>query len=217
MRSNWYRVLLAVAIIFASSTQARSFECQDGILLVLEAGVEDQFAYPYESVSPDANLLLFIETVWGVPLRQLDEFGRDKSMGQTFSWSLQGQVLRAELEIRVRSLGVGGLNGRLSIEFNDNYFLYGGENYKWTNTLQALSGENWNEAGHEETFVFDLGNLPLGLYGRSSVMAHLADGNLDVEVQDDTAVDYIVLRLCICTVIGIEESSWGKIKTLHRK
>lgn len=216
MYSNWYRALLAVVIILASSVQGNSIECQDGVLLVLEVGAADQFADPFESVCPDANLLLFIETVWGVPLRQLDEFGLDKSMGHTFSWS-PAYLLRAELEIRVRSIGCGGYNDRLSIEFNDNYFLYGGENYKWTTTLQALSGKNWDYPGHEETFVLDLGNLPLDLYGRSSVMAHLADGNLDIEVQDDTAVDYIVLRLCVCTVIGVEESSWGAIKAQYRK
>lgn len=215
MYRYWYRVFLALAVILVLSTPGGSFECPDGVLLVLEAGTADQFAYPFESVSPDANLLLFIETVWGVPLRQLDEFGLDKSMGHTFSWSVQGHPLRAELEIRVRSIGPGGYNDRLSIEFNDNYFLYGGENYKWTTTLQDLSGKDWNEPGHEETFVMDLGNLPLDLYGRSSVMDHLYDGNLDIEVQDDTAVDYIVLRICVCTVIGVEESSWGAIKSQY--
>ena len=65
--------------------------------------------------------------------------------------------------------------------------------------------------------MLDLGNLPVDLYGRSSVMEHLADGNLDIEVQDDTAVDYIVLRLCVDTVVGGKESSWGAIKTHYRK
>jgi hypothetical protein len=215
MFSKWYRVLSAVVIILASSAQVSSFECQDGALLVLEVGVADNFAEPLETVSPDANLLLFIETIWNVPLRQLDEFGLDKSMGHTFSWT-PVYLLRAELEIHVRSLG-GGLshNDRLSIEFNDNYFISGGENYKWASTLANLSGTSW-DYGEEATFVFDLGNLPVDLYGRTDVMAHLADGNLDIEVQDDTAVDYIVLRFCACAT-GVEESSWGAIKAQYRK
>jgi len=216
MYSNWYRVLLVVLIILASSAQGNSIECEDGTLLILEVGVADGFSEPLEPVYPDANLLLFIETVWNVPLRYLDDWDPDKSMGHTFVWPA-ANILRAELEIHVRSLGlVGCYNDRLSLEFNDNYFLYGGENFKWTTTLQILSGTAWGY-GEEATIVLDLGNLPVDLYGRSSVMDHLADGNLDIEVQDDTVVDYIVLRLCACIPVGVEESSWGAIKAQYRK
>ena len=46
--------------------------------------------------------------------------------------------------------------------------------------------------------VLDLGNLPPSTGSVTSVLGDMADGDLDVYIQDDTAVDYIILRYWRC-------------------
>lgn len=209
---KWNQAAVAILVIVAASGHVNSIECSNGTLTVLTVGNNDSFAEPLEPVFPDANLARLIATVWNVPLRYLDDMSLDKSMGHTFQWPAIS-ISAAELEIRVRSMGQVSSNDRLSLEFNDGYFEGESEAFKWSSTLVILSHTSWSY-GEEATFIFDLANLPVDLYGRTSVLAHMMDGNLDVEVQDDTAVDYIILRLCACPVAA-ENATWGSIKALY--
>ena len=164
--------------------------------MVIAVGRADDFAEPLESVFPDSNLTRFIATVSISPLRYLDDTTINKPMGHTFTWS-PFELIGAELEIHLRALGNISENDRLSLELNDKYFEGEGEVWRWTTTLAILTQTAW-EGGEDRTLILDLGNLPIDLYGRTSVLSYMADGNLDVNVQDDTAIDYMVLRL-YCT------------------
>jgi hypothetical protein len=140
--------------------------------------------------------------------------GINASMGHTFEWE-PCAITAAELEIHVLSMGTASDNDRLSIELNDRYFEGESEVYRWTTTPAILTQTAW-DCGEEATLILDLGNLPVDLYGRTSVLAYMNDGNLDVEVQDDTAVDYLILRFCASSPLAVESKTWSAIKALYK-
>jgi hypothetical protein len=210
----WNRIALLLVVLALASGNAHAINCQSGISIVIPVGNADNFAPPLEPVFPDANLARLIATVWNVPLRYLDYMGINASMGHTFQWSAC-PITAAELEIRVRSLGDIPDNDRISLELNDRFFEGESEVYRWTTTLAILTQTAWY-SGEEATLILDLGNLPVDLYGRTSVLAYMNDGNLDIEVQDDTAVDYIILRLCTSSPVAVESKTWSAIKALYR-
>lgn len=208
------RIVLLLVVLALAAGNAHAINCQSGTSMVITVGNADDFAPPLEPVYPDVNLARFIATVWNIPLRYLDDMEINESMGHTFQW-VACPIAAAELEIRVRSLGDVSSNDRLSLEFNDKYFEGESEVWRWTTTFEILSQNGWYE-GKDTTLVFDLDNLPVDLYGRTSVLAYMNDGNLDVEVQDDTAVDYIILRLCVSCPVAVESKTWGSIKALYK-
>jgi hypothetical protein len=208
------RIVLLLMILASASSDVHAINCPSGTSIVIEVGVADNFAPPMEPVFPDANLARFIATIWNVPLRYLDDMTVNKSMGHTFQWEAC-PIIAAELETRVRSLGDIPGNDRISLELNDGFFNGESEVSRWTTTLANLTQTGWYE-GEEATLILDLGNLPVDLYGRTSVLAYMIDGNLDIEIQDDTAVDYIVLRLCTSCAVAVESKTWGSIKALYK-
>jgi hypothetical protein len=161
--------------------------------MVIAGGRADDFAEPLESVFPDSNLTRFIAAVWNVPLRFLDDMSINKSMGHTFTRA-PFELIGAELEIHVSAIGDVPENGRLTLELNDEIFEGETEVSRWTTTVAILTQTGWH-GGEDTTLVLDLGHLPVDLYGRTSVLSYMEDGNLDIEVQDDTGVDYMILRL----------------------
>ncbi len=210
----WNRIALLLVVLALASGNAHAINCQGGISIVIPVGNADNFAEPLEPVFPDANLARLIATVWNVPLRYLDNMDINASMGHTFQWE-PCPITAAELEIHVLSMGTASDNDRLSIELNDRYFEGESEVYRWTTTLAILTQTEWYY-GEDATLVLDLGDLPVDLYGRTSVLAYMNDGNLDVEVQDDTAVDYIILRLCTSSPVAVENKTWSSIKDLFK-
>ena len=69
--------------------------------------------------------------------------------------------------------------------------------FRWSNGLAGLTAMTWN-AGDQKKLILDLGNLPPSIGSVTSVLGDMADGDLDVYLQDDTAVDYIILRYWRC-------------------
>jgi hypothetical protein len=179
------------------------FHCPSGGVVVIAVGQADDFAEPFESVFPDSNMTRFIATVWNVPLRFLDDMSINKAMGHTFTWT-PFELVGAELEIHVRALGDIPENDRLTLELNDKFFEGETERARWTTTLAILTQTAW-AGGEDTTLVLDLGHLPVDLYGRTSVLSYMEDGNLDVEVQDDTGVDYMILRLFCASAVRVQQ------------
>lgn len=212
--SMWNRIALLLVVLALASGNAHAFNCQSGVTIVIPVGNADNFAAPSEPVLPDANLARLIATVWNVPLRYLDNMDINASMGHTFEWEPR-PITAAELEIHLLSLCDIPQNDRVSLELNDRYFEGESEVYRWTTTPAILTQTAW-DCGEEATLILDLGNLPVDLYGRTSVLAYMNDGNLDVEVQDDTAVDYIILRLCASAPLAVESKTWSSIKALYK-
>jgi hypothetical protein len=67
----------------------------------------------------------------------------------------------------------------------------------WSQSIAVLNGGNWNP-GDLFSFLLLLDNLPPDANGTTNVLAALQDGNLDVVIRGNTAVDYLRLDLELC-------------------
>jgi hypothetical protein len=69
------------------------------------------------------------------------------------------------------------------------------------NTLQSIAtggaDQSWS-TGDTLTMCLDLANLPASGLGITNVLAAVQDGDLDIMFQDDTEVDYLMVRLRLC-------------------
>jgi hypothetical protein len=205
---------LVVCLPIATSAQEDYPGCSETVVY-LEAGTRDDFAIPYEAATPDANLLTMLISEWGANFRAFDQPGFDKVTAHTFTWPAV-DVCGAMLEIRMRSqYQQFSLHDRISLEFRDEWLETGGEVWRWTQEIRALTGTAW-DFDETATLTFDLANLPVDLYGRSSVLTFLQDGNFDVYVDDDTMVDYMALWLCTNCTVSVEEQTWGAVKQMYR-
>jgi len=70
-------------------------------------------------------------------------------------------------------------------------------------------------AGSEATFTLDLADLPPYVSFPTNILAELQDGELEFMVEDDTSVDYALLRICLCPV-EVEPLTWGRLKAGYR-
>jgi hypothetical protein len=199
--------------MFCVPVGANALTCSQGTLVVVEVGQQDNFVLPVEPVYPDNNLVTFVATAWGIPLRWLDETSVNTVMAHTFFWEQQ-EICEAELEVRARSEGDMSYNDRFNLEFRDEWLEAGGEVWRWTLPFPTLTNTAW-DYGDAATIVLNLGDLPVDLYGRTSVLPYMLDGDLDVVIDDDTNVDYMVLRLCVMCAVPVRETTWGQIKTLY--
>lgn len=206
-------VLLSCLVMSPVVGFAAGTDC-DGTEVPLEAGTLDNFELPFEPTFPDANLNLFVVSVYGATLRAFDQPGTDLVTAHTFEWTASS-VCGATLSIHLRSEGAGAWNDRLSLELRDEVLQEGGEVWRWVQLLTTLTGTQWGY-GTTATLTLNLGNLPVDLYGRSAVLIHMLDGNLDVLVDDDTVVDHIALNVCTGCTVAVEEQTWGAMKTLYR-
>jgi hypothetical protein len=131
----------------------------------------------------------------GFPTAQwadFDDSDINHFVGQSFT-NLPAGIVRAELEIRLRPSGGGSDNDAIDLGLNPpNGFAAGLR----LSTLPGAGG-TWNPASNPAglTVTLDLANLP----GGASLLAKVASERvLDVLVQDDTAVDYMQLRVWTC-------------------
>lgn len=104
-------------------------------------------------------------------------------------------IVGATLEISLRAHQGGSGNDRISLEFLN-------PNFRWLSNISALTPSGPWTTGTSKTLFLNLDSLPP--YGAvTSVIADMSDGDLDVFVQDDTAVDYMILKLKVCCDEGI--------------
>jgi hypothetical protein len=154
--------------------------------MVFEVGVEDDFALPTEPTAPDADLAEFM----GVNVRQFDQTGIDLRFGHTFV-DLPSGICAARLEISLMADDGTG-NDNLNLEFDPE-----GPRFGWGQSLAILTGLNWT-TGDQMVLELDLADLPPSSQGVTDILDSLADGDLDVYVQDDTSIDYIRLSVEYC-------------------
>ncbi|MBW8042076.1 MAG: hypothetical protein FVQ85_19035 [Planctomycetes bacterium] len=158
------------------------------------AGVDDncKFTAPMEPASPSTELT----TAFGGPWRRFDQIVANRQFGHTFT-GLPSGIVGAKLEICLRA-GTGySINDGLYLEFLNPTF-------RWAKSLASLTAMTWT-VGDVKKLVLDLGNLPPSAGSVTSVLGDMADGDLDVYIQDDSAVDYIILRYwrcCETSVLG---------------
>lgn len=157
--------------------------------IVITAGINDNFAPPFEQTSPSDDLLLLMQPYGGgdrvkFPFRQFDDMAIDRVFGHTFT-NLPENIQAATLEIHM-------LAGGSSLFSNDGIGLeYTGVNKNnpssyWYMGITTLFGQPWS-GGTDHTFTLDLGNLPPDGQGDTNIIPFMnADHTLDIYVQDDT-------------------------------
>lgn len=151
-------------------------------------GTDDQFKLPPETPQLSPGLQSFFNSK-GQKIRNYDQGGSDIWFGQSFFIKCC-KVCRAELEIRVRSEGGLASNdaiyiGRAPFTPSSNVLAAG---HIWDNTRPAWAG------GTASPKVM---NIPLSPAALNNWI-NSADGcnvPIDILVQDDTAVDYMKLKI----------------------
>ncbi|MEZ6016325.1 MAG: carboxypeptidase-like regulatory domain-containing protein [Planctomycetota bacterium] len=103
-----------------------------------------------------------------------------------------GPVRAAVLELELRAMQAMSRNDSLALEFVTAKGP--GPNFVWNRKLSDLTGLAW-EPEQQASLRLDLARLPLDDGGTYSLLPALADGQLDVVVQDDTTVVDIALRV----------------------
>jgi len=209
--------LIGFALVLAWNLPPTSApaECDESDVYI--AGVPDNFEHPAEPSFPSLELVTYAKTSWPQLIhRRFDDDLTDVALIHTFSgW--KGSVCGATLEIRLRAGGnVMSTNDSVRLE------LTGGDDHQrafayWT-TIRNVTG-SWGP-GDEATLLLDLGNLPRYVDFPTDILPTLQDGDLDLLVEDDTAIDYAILRICECASsegrTPVEATSWGRLKTSYR-
>lgn len=152
---------------------------------VFPAGEDDLFALPFEAASPSTELVTAFPGYW----RPFDQIVPNRKFGHTFT-GLPGAIVAAQLELRMRAGTDIPTNDALYLEFLNPGFA-------WAKRISDVTGLAWN-AGDEKKILLNLANLPASNAGVTNILGYLADGDLDVYIQDDTAVDYVILRVWTC-------------------
>lgn len=200
-----YRVTIVVGLILVMVFPTVAFDvstahAQNTVDISITAGINDNFALPTELTSPSADLLLLMDPYGGgnrtlFPHRQFDDKAVNRIFGHTFT-GLPEDIQAATLEIHLFAGGSSLVsNDALALEYTG--INTGNPSSFWYMGLTALFGQSWS-AGSDYTFILDLANLPPDAQGDTNVIPFMnADNALDVYVQDDTAVDYMILTVTV--------------------
>jgi hypothetical protein len=219
MKTHVIRFVLAAGCLGFSTVSSQA-QCPAGqhIAVQVNAGSNDAFALPFETASPDAGTRGFLVDYFGNALRDFDEIRWDASLAHTLYWE-PTEFCSAFLTLHILAGDGGGAesNDTISMEFNPDFVPGLISQWAWGLYIGSIVGHAW-WVGNEETLVLDLLHLPPDPHNRTSVEWALADGNLDVVVDDDTAVDYITLLLCACDgpETATQPTTWGRVKALYR-
>lgn len=130
----------------------------------------------------------------------------DRCFGHTFT-GISDKVLTATLEIRLKAANNGATcNDVISLQATT----LGPPNFAWGRRIGTAGPFGWCAgspgllptpwtAGSDKTFTLNLAALP-NVDGSTTCILPLLiqDGRLDVYVQDDTTVDYAILRIRTC-------------------
>ena len=205
-------VYVALAAICLLSSAVVAQPSTGGDELVFTAGIPDGFQYPSERPIPSAEFFAWLVTTWPQPItRQFDDGGGDRALVHTFrGWV--GDVCGATLELRLRAtntLAVDNDTVRLELVGGGDPAL----GFPYVTTLRFIYG-SW-QAGDDRVLVLDLGNLPPYGVFPTNILETLKDGSLDLLVEDDTMVDYAMLRILPCP-IRVEARSWGTLKSFYQ-
>ena len=152
-------------------------------------GIKDSFdTTNIELSNPSALLITGILSHCSAGIQSgFDIFIDNRCFGHTFDCIKKGpcKLQSAKLEICMRAANVQLTN-------TDSLILATGGTPIWGIGLPLLNGGTWNP-GEELCTELELGNLPNG--GVNIINDIYTAGHIDIAVQDDTAVDYLKLKL----------------------
>ena len=179
--------------------------------ITLAAGTNDGFLLPADTVAPGAALVTVLGQYGGVQAYDLVagvNGANDRQVAHTFT-GLAG-VTSATLTIRVRAGQVAGVeNDGIFFSFVESPTDSYAEKIAWRRTFgpvpetqpwypeddPGLVASSWH-ADAEALIILDLGALPMPDGSTLDLLPQVfAKGFLDVNVSDDTAVDYAFLQV----------------------
>lgn len=186
-------VLLAMSIPFIPAAPASAARCEAPSTTTFLAGVEDGFGGGNDPASPGSTLNTYFSRL-GVTPKAFDDRAPNRYFGHTFS-NLPTGICGATLRISVCADGSQPENDALLLEVKtDNSFA-------WHQQFPALI-EPWFRGICRE-FSLDLSDLPPGIgNSQNSLLDSLADGQLDVVIQDDTSIDFAELTVQHCPPVA---------------
>jgi len=161
--------------------------CEYPYEIAIPVEINDNFAAPDSApASPSAEIVSNITP----PLKGFDNNKANARFVHTFT-GLPPGIIGGSLEIRLRAHAGYSVNDSMALEFLNPSF-------RWSRYIDSLVPTGpWN-AGTSKVVTLDLANLPPSVTGETSVIGDMTDGDLDVYVQDDTEVDYMILRISRC-------------------
>src|SRR5262249_10842107 len=125
-----------------------------------------------------------------------DDMTINRYVGHSFQ-NLPSGILAAKLEIRMKPLCANPENDSINLcllGYSGTVTAFG-----WSALISDLStAGTWACGQSAETFCLDLAALRNAPCPRSILDCINANGQLDVMVQDDTAIDYMRLSLLVC-------------------
>ncbi|HEX4956248.1 MAG TPA: LamG domain-containing protein [Thermoanaerobaculia bacterium] len=184
-------VLLGLALVWAPS--ARASLCPDPETVTFTAGTQDGFALPTEPAMPSAEMTAFLAGI-NRPLRNFDDASPNRHFAHTFK-GLPTGICDAKLTLSLCAGPDNPTNDALHLDLGT------GTNFAWGQFLSTITGQPWNN-GDCATVMLDLEMLVAGFQGNTNILSALADGDLDIYIQDDTRVDYARLEIQRCPPVA---------------
>ncbi len=174
--------------------------CEEPIHSACLVGLEDEFDTTNEepNAQPSPALLAVMQNCSNGPRLAFDDLTSNRCFGHTFKrcWEKGCVVVAARLIISLRA-------GQDPLCYNDTISFGDDGSFSWSGKIAALAGGSWNP-GDSAVLTLDLANLPpSGTAGITNVLALLQDGDLDVFIQDDTGVDFMILETEVCCFTSI--------------
>lgn len=188
-----------------TSTPGPEAPCENATSATFEAGNNDNFTGTSEPTSPSADLQVVLSQ-YASGTRDFDELMSNRVFGHTFT-ALPTGIVAATLELHLRGRPDIPSNDALSLELVGGITPFG-----WARRISDLpeAGGTWN-VDQDAVFTLDLAALPLAGGGFTDILPNVnLDQALDVYIQDDTAVDYMILTVlaCPCTPPPPDLISW---------
>jgi hypothetical protein len=179
---------------------------------ICSSGIEDSFDLSNgpEPSNPSTSLLTNLLSTCSAGIQPgYDTFVNDRCFGHTFTDCLIKHICplkQADLKICLEAASV-------PLTSTDSLILGINGMGIWSKRLTDLNGGSWNP-GDNMCLLLDLNNLPID--GASIINDIQMVGHLDVVVQDDTAVDFLRLKIqyeqcqrCIPTSTTIDSLHQG--------
>lgn len=202
MKNIIVMMMVVVVLFTGTSLQANS--------ILIEAGIEDDFALPTEPATPSNHLDgLLIST--GGRLRDFDAMGSDAYVAHTFD-SLPQNILGATLSLTIKASSGLPSSDAIIISFAESNTVNILDCVAWERKLGVYSGggtlfpdpdtgliktSEW-VFGDQATLMVDLAALPLRSGETINIISNINSyGFVDVIVSDDSAVDYMYLNLTV--------------------
>jgi hypothetical protein len=168
--------------------------CKYPIEIVIPVGENDTFN-PDADINPATPSAELVSNI-SPPTKGLDDNTDNARFIHTFG-GLPAGIVGGTLEFRLRAHNGLAINDTINLEFLNPGFRWGLRIKDLIPTPPTPGADPWSPP-KDRTFVLNLANLPPSSSGETSVIGDMTDGDLDVYFQDDTEVDYMILRLKVC-------------------